>query len=540
MAWSIRALHPRARELEVWSLPNAADQKRMYEELVKLRRENARLKNLLAKKVAALKLVSKKLEGLDGFVDKLEKLVEVSARMPDDEIDLDVDLERDIKGGVTGKMEAPAGSWTAGGIPGMLDGLAAVMVRFGRKQPGVPFTSNRLGKGEFRHGKLYNAFRVAIERRQGGLNGWPDVAAQLYARHPELGVPFAYKGVVLGPPAALEGSSVRKPATSGTSIPELVDELAELMESFGRANPELAFTPNRLREGAFKRRPLYRAIRAAFGAPGSGVDDWPDVAAQLYARHPELGVPFEHRGKRLGPPREGGQAAAEPGAITFDPSDFEALDERFMGASVSGEYRRLVHEVVVVNGNEKELGQVYAELYAETTSGEGSGFGSVYDQTAGVILDLLEIGKFNFSRVVDLGCGPGHLLSRFGDRFDPPDALVGVDLNPWMVELAKSKLVGVNPEPQFVVGRLQEQDLSDYDLVVLSHVLYHLSKNETRNLSKRLEGTPAGATIVVAYRDLGTDRFNRKSRWFINRLERIGRVERVSSRGVEFLVCRRV
>jgi ubiquinone/menaquinone biosynthesis C-methylase UbiE len=42
--------------------------------------------------------------------------------------------------------------------------------------------------------------------------------------------------------------------------------------------------------------------------------------------------------------------------------------------------------------------------------------------------------------LVDTSCGPGHMLQRYHELFDPDRSLIGIDLSPRMVELAKSRL----------------------------------------------------------------------------------------------------
>ncbi len=42
--------------------------------------------------------------------------------------------------------------------------------------------------------------------------------------------------------------------------------------------------------------------------------------------------------------------------------------------------------------------------------------------------------------LVDTSCGPGHMLSRYRARFDAKRPLIGIDLSPRMVAIAKSRL----------------------------------------------------------------------------------------------------
>ena len=42
--------------------------------------------------------------------------------------------------------------------------------------------------------------------------------------------------------------------------------------------------------------------------------------------------------------------------------------------------------------------------------------------------------------VVDTSCGSGHMLSRYGERYDVKRALLGIDLSPRMVAIAANRL----------------------------------------------------------------------------------------------------
>jgi SAM-dependent methyltransferase len=100
--------------------------------------------------------------------------------------------------------------------------------------------------------------------------------------------------------------------------------------------------------------------------------------------------------------------------------------------------------------------------------------------------------------VVDLGCGSGALLERIG-RARPKTRLVGIDVEPSALELAKQRL----PDAEFVTGDLDQDAVAGQafrgqaDAVVCSEVLEHLESPER---ALRLAGEllqPGGRLVVT-------------------------------------------
>lgn len=76
--------------------------------------------------------------------------------------------------------------------------------------------------------------------------------------------------------------------------------------------------------------------------------------------------------------------------------------------------------------------------------------------------------------VVDIGCGPGQILSQIADR-RPDLCLVGVDGDPECLRRAADRC----PTGQFVEGNIQELDtvdlpVAEFPVIVSSHALEHL------------------------------------------------------------------
>ncbi len=61
-------------------------------------------------------------------------------------------------------------------------------------------------------------------------------------------------------------------------------------------------------------------------------------------------------------------------------------------------------------------------------------YADTLERLAGRIADLS-------GPVIDTSCGSGHMLSRYHARYDPQRPLIGIDLSPGMIEIARSRLV---------------------------------------------------------------------------------------------------
>lgn len=98
-----------------------------------------------------------------------------------------------------------------------------------------------------------------------------------------------------------------------------------------------------------------------------------------------------------------------------------------------------------------------------------------YDQEADlhnhIIEQLLQSISGDYQRILDVGCGPGELISRLAVIY-PQAKIIGLDLAPGMVEQANKKVSQENM--RFIVGDGEQLPLKncEFDLVVSSSSLH--------------------------------------------------------------------
>jgi len=81
----------------------------------------------------------------------------------------------------------------------------------------------------------------------------------------------------------------------------------------------------------------------------------------------------------------------------------------------------------------------------------------------------------NIENILDLGCGNGHLLRYFADRWGKTARYAGLDFSPVACELAKKKV----PEADIRCGLIEDTDFGHtFDVVVLLGVIEHLDPED--------------------------------------------------------------
>jgi SAM-dependent methyltransferase len=111
-------------------------------------------------------------------------------------------------------------------------------------------------------------------------------------------------------------------------------------------------------------------------------------------------------------------------------------------------------------------------------------------------------------RLLEVGCGLGHLLAWLTDRYQ----VVGTDVNPWALEEARRNV----PQGQFL--QLSAQDMgpledSSFQIVIAKHVVEHLPEPE-QALGEFSRLLAPGGLLLLATPNLDSPmRERKKERW---------------------------
>jgi len=143
-----------------------------------------------------------------------------------------------------------------------------------------------------------------------------------------------------------------------------------------------------------------------------------------------------------------------------------------------------------------------SSFWDEKLSGEW-GFhlgGSISGEARNAItLALVRILLPDARSMLDVGCASGSLLRSSDGRY----AYTGVDISPFAIEQAK----GLSPSGTFEVGTAETfTPKAQYDVIVLSEVLYYLTLDAALNVAERYTShlTPHGILIVSMLREAKT------------------------------------
>jgi len=107
------------------------------------------------------------------------------------------------------------------------------------------------------------------------------------------------------------------------------------------------------------------------------------------------------------------------------------------------------------------------------------------------------------ARVLEVGCGAGHVLERFGGA-----RLVGVDLSPMMLARTRRRLDGQVELIQASADRLPFED-AEFDVVLCTEVLEHVLDPAAVVAELMRVATPDGRVIVSIPNEANIDRAKR-------------------------------
>jgi len=107
--------------------------------------------------------------------------------------------------------------------------------------------------------------------------------------------------------------------------------------------------------------------------------------------------------------------------------------------------------------------------------------------------------------VVDTSCGPGHMLARYRERHDPARSLIGIDLSPRMVAIARERL-GRNSD--LLTGDMRDLDTLDSGsaAALLSFfAIHHLAPEEVSTALREWHRVlcRGGQLLVAAWEGAG-------------------------------------
>ncbi len=156
----------------------------------------------------------------------------------------------------------------------------------------------------------------------------------------------------------------------------------------------------------------------------------------------------------------------------------------------------------------RELYEEWADSYTEMMDTEIDL--PVYSDTLGRLAERIADAA---SPVIDTSCGPGHMLARFHERHDPKRTLLGIDLSPRMVAIARSRLG--------TIARIMIGDMCDLRPVesgssaaVLSFfAIHHIGPREIVAATKEWHRVlrPGGQLVVAAWEGTGPIDYGDKS-----------------------------
>ncbi len=107
--------------------------------------------------------------------------------------------------------------------------------------------------------------------------------------------------------------------------------------------------------------------------------------------------------------------------------------------------------------------------------------------------------------IVDTACGSGHMLAMYRQRYDSDRPLLGIDLSPQMVAIARQR---VGPDAELLVGDMRDLSQIDGDtaIAVLSYFsLHHVDVDGIREaLGEWLRVLrPDGQLLIAAWEGSG-------------------------------------
>jgi len=115
-------------------------------------------------------------------------------------------------------------------------------------------------------------------------------------------------------------------------------------------------------------------------------------------------------------------------------------------------------------------------------------------------------------RVLDIGCGPGDLIS-----YLPGVVYTGVDLSPAYIDSARKRF---GDRARYFVGRVEDldsDDLGEFDVVVAKSLLHHIDEDEALHLFSVASATLGDGGRLVTLDAAYTPDMSRAARLVVSR-----------------------
>ena len=128
----------------------------------------------------------------------------------------------------------------------------------------------------------------------------------------------------------------------------------------------------------------------------------------------------------------------------------------------------------------------------------------VYNQALeSTIIDNVadEIAALAPKAVIEIGCGPGRLITQLADG-DPATDLVGIDLSPYLLERARERAAGTGVRLVHADGLSIPADEGAFDAAISSHYIGHLPARLRKAAISEMARVvrPGGHVLTVEHR----------------------------------------
>lgn len=116
-------------------------------------------------------------------------------------------------------------------------------------------------------------------------------------------------------------------------------------------------------------------------------------------------------------------------------------------------------------------------------------------------------------RVLDIGCGPGDLVTHFPHGVD----YTGTDLSAAYIESANARFGDRGRYFQGRVGDLDPSELGEFDVVIAKSLLHHIDEDEALHLFDSATAVLAPGGHLVTLDAAYTPDMSKASRWVVGR-----------------------